>query len=190
MPVSTHVTICVLSRMFGCKRCPKKLCNAFASFPCTPHVSSITYPKVDVQIPTTPEFSVADLECDRHLVILVQHLMEALARVRFHLNVVRIAEGKQGCEEEQKCSELHHDGRESADWSMSLVIEVRSSFVSKMHRWRVWKAEMIREWYSWQQGVNLTSQQACVATFNVLILLQLLLAQRAECDLFRHQLRQ
>lgn len=47
------------------------------------------YPKVDFQVSTSAKLSVADLECDRHPVVLVQLLVEALALVRLHLDVVR-----------------------------------------------------------------------------------------------------
>lgn len=40
-----------------------------------------TYPEVDLEIPATTMFSITGLECDGHLVVLVEHLVEALALV-------------------------------------------------------------------------------------------------------------
>jgi hypothetical protein len=54
--------------------------------------SNPTYPEVQIQVPTASKLPVADLEGNGHPVVGVQHLVEALARVRSELNVVRIAE--------------------------------------------------------------------------------------------------
>ena len=51
-----------------------------------------TYPKVNVQTPATAKLPVSDLERNRHLVVFVQRLVEALPRVRFQLDVVRAGE--------------------------------------------------------------------------------------------------
>lgn len=49
----------------------------------------LTHPKVNLEVPAATKFSVADLEGDGHLVVLVQRLVEAFAHVGLHLNVVR-----------------------------------------------------------------------------------------------------
>jgi hypothetical protein len=54
------------------------------------------YPEVYIQVPTPAELAVADLERDRHLVVLVQLLVEALAHVGLHLDVVGGREGEEG----------------------------------------------------------------------------------------------
>jgi hypothetical protein len=53
-----------------------------------------TNPKVYVQVSTAAKLAVADLESDCHLVVRVQLLVEAFARVRLELNVVRRADGE------------------------------------------------------------------------------------------------
>ena len=70
----------------------------------------MTYPEINVQISTPSKFSVAHLERDRHLVILVQRLMKALAGVCSHLDVVRIADGEEGDEGEEEPEYRGHDG--------------------------------------------------------------------------------
>lgn len=70
----------------------------------------MTYPEINVQIATASKFSVAHLKCDRHLVILVQRLVEALAGVCSHLNVVRIADGEEGDEGEEEPEHWSHSG--------------------------------------------------------------------------------
>jgi hypothetical protein len=47
-----------------------------------------TDPEIDLQVSAPAKLSVADLEGDRHLVVLVQLLVEAFSRVRLHLDVV------------------------------------------------------------------------------------------------------
>lgn len=70
----------------------------------------MTYPKINVQIATSSKLSVAHLERDRHLVILVKRLVEALAGVCSHLNVVRIANGEEGDEGEEEPEYRSHGG--------------------------------------------------------------------------------
>ena len=48
----------------------------------------LSYPKVNLQIPTAGKLTVADLEGDGHLVVSVQGLVEALAGMCFHLNIM------------------------------------------------------------------------------------------------------
>lgn len=50
-------------------------------------------PKVQLQVARAPEFPVPDLERHRHLVAFVQVLVEAFARVRAQLDVVRLGYG-------------------------------------------------------------------------------------------------
>ena len=54
------------------------------------------YPEIDIEIPTSSEFSVADLEGYRHLIVFVELFVEAFSRMRSHLDVV----GKSGSEED------------------------------------------------------------------------------------------
>lgn len=48
----------------------------------------MTYPEIDIQVAGAAEFTIADLERDRHFVILAQVLVEALEIVRGQGNVV------------------------------------------------------------------------------------------------------
>lgn len=50
--------------------------------------SAATYPKVDLQIAAAAKLAVTDLEGDRHLIVAVQCLVEAFARVGAELDVV------------------------------------------------------------------------------------------------------
>lgn len=61
-------------------------------------------PEVDLEVPAAAKLAVAHLECDRHLVVLVQLLVEALPHVRLHLDVVRRHEPDEGarrCEDRE-----------------------------------------------------------------------------------------
>lgn len=80
--------------------------------PC-PHIDfgtlvCVTYPKIDVQIPTAPEFSISYLECNGHLVFSVQIFMETLARVCLQLDVMCITDGGDGSEYEEDVEEKSH----------------------------------------------------------------------------------
>lgn len=55
----------------------------------------LAYPEVNLQVPTAPEFPIADLKGDGHLVVLVQGLVETLALVGLHLDAVRRNKGQQ-----------------------------------------------------------------------------------------------
>jgi hypothetical protein len=70
--------------------------------------SGPTYPEVQIQVATSSKLAVADLEGDGHPVVGVQHLVEALARVRSELDVVRIAENHTGQEYQQRTEEARH----------------------------------------------------------------------------------
>lgn len=70
----------------------------------------MSYPEINVQVPTTPKLSVADLECHRHLVIFVQLFVKALARMRFHLDVVGIAGREEGGEDQKQARDQRHIG--------------------------------------------------------------------------------
>ena len=60
------------------------------------------YPEVDVQVLAAAKLSVADLECHRHLVVLVQLLVEAFSRVRAEIYVVGESRAQQrACEEKR-----------------------------------------------------------------------------------------
>ena len=68
-----------------------------------------THPEVNLQISRTAKLSVSNLEGDRHLIILVEDLVEAFSLMGAHLNVVR----KRSGEEAQKGGEYWevHRGR-------------------------------------------------------------------------------
>ena len=53
------------------------------------------YPKVDIEVAAASKFPISNLECNCHLVILVEFLMEAFSRVGAHLDVV----GEDGADE-------------------------------------------------------------------------------------------
>jgi len=60
----------------------------------------LIYPEVKLQIPTSTELPIADLERDSHFVILMQLLVETFSWMRLHLNVVGGGETQQptrGC---------------------------------------------------------------------------------------------
>lgn len=69
-----------------------------------------THPKVDIQIPTSSKFSIADLERDGHAIVLMEILVEALSGVGPQLNVVRIAEGEQRQHRNQNAEKERHRG--------------------------------------------------------------------------------
>lgn len=69
-----------------------------------------TYPEVQVQVSTASKLPIADLESDSHPVVGVQHLVEALARVRSELHVMRIAEHDAGEKHQQGIEDACHDG--------------------------------------------------------------------------------
>jgi hypothetical protein len=79
----------------------------------------IAHPEINLQVPAASKLAVADLECDRHLVVLVQGLVEALALVGLHLDVVRGRER----DEAARCSE-DGEGREQHDWRRAAVLWV------------------------------------------------------------------
>lgn len=61
------------------------------------------YPKVDIQVSCAAKLSVADLERDGHLVILVKGLVEAFAAVGGQLYVVgRHGREQPGCCKQQR----------------------------------------------------------------------------------------
>ena len=59
-----------------------------------------THPEINLQIPAPAELPVSDLKCDRHLVPLVQVLVEAFSRMRIQLDVVGPGQGDEEDEEE------------------------------------------------------------------------------------------
>jgi hypothetical protein len=58
--------------------------------------SGQTHPEVNVQVSATAKLAVADLEGDGHLVVGVQLLVEAFARVGSELDVVGGGEAYEG----------------------------------------------------------------------------------------------
>ncbi len=62
-------------------------------------------PKVDVEAPTAAELPVADLECDGHFVVFVEGFVEAFFGVGFELDIVRVAGGDEGEDEEEEVEE-------------------------------------------------------------------------------------
>ena len=70
----------------------------------------LTHPEIDLEIPTASKLSVADLECDSHLVVLVQRLVEAFTLVGLHLDVVCRYEGEEAARRSEDCERLEqHD---------------------------------------------------------------------------------
>lgn len=55
-----------------------------------------TYVEIDVEVPRTAKLPVADLECDRHFIVLVQFLVEAFSRMRLQYDVVGEDGGEEG----------------------------------------------------------------------------------------------
>jgi hypothetical protein len=47
-----------------------------------------SYPKINVQVPTTSKFAIANLESHGHLVVGMELFVEAFFRVRLELDVV------------------------------------------------------------------------------------------------------
>jgi hypothetical protein len=70
-----------------------------------------THPKVDVQVARAAKLAVADLERDRHLVVAVQGLVEALAPVRRERNVVPGHERRQQQQARGRHREEPQEGR-------------------------------------------------------------------------------
>ena len=60
-----------------------------------------THPEVNLQIPRTSKFPISDLKCDRHLIILMQNLVEAFLLMGAQLDVVSHG----GCQEAQQGEE-------------------------------------------------------------------------------------
>ena len=79
---------------------PIHLINTIPQPPTFYFIAAIsTYPKIDIQVPAPAELSIAHLKCDRHLVVFMQVLVEAFARMGFHLDIVGIRQSEQrnGC---------------------------------------------------------------------------------------------
>lgn len=90
------------------------------------------YPEINVQVSAAAEFPVADLEGHRHLVVLVQLLVEALALVRFHLDIMRRRQGEQAARrcEEAKWREEHCCGERRSGF---VVLLQRGAIVLEMY---------------------------------------------------------
>ena len=70
------------------------------------------YPEVHVKVPCTAKFPIPNLECDRHLVIFVQLLVEAFSRVGLELDIVCQRGSKEcGGRNEKGGCEAHGDGQ-------------------------------------------------------------------------------
>jgi len=67
-----------------------------------------THPEVHIQVSTSSEFPVTDLEGDGHPVVGVQHFVEALARVSPQLHVVRKSEHNAGQQHQQRVEDGRH----------------------------------------------------------------------------------
>lgn len=71
-----------------------------------------TYPEIHLEVPGASEFAIADLERHGHLVVFVEDLVEAFARVGAHLDVVAPRcggeEGEERAEEDE--GEAEHGG--------------------------------------------------------------------------------
>lgn len=55
-----------------------------------------TYVEINVEVSRATKFTVANLECDSHLVVLVQFLVETFSGMRFEDNVVGEDTGQEG----------------------------------------------------------------------------------------------
>ena len=64
-----------------------------------------TYPKINLDAPTTALFPVANLECHCHLVAIVQLLVEAFPRMCTKVDVVRQRQWRQQREEQRSQKE-------------------------------------------------------------------------------------
>lgn len=71
-----------------------------------------SYPEVDLQIATAPEFAITDLKADRHFVIFVQRFMVAFSRVSLKLDGVCSHSGDppQRGDQEGCCGKSHGGG--------------------------------------------------------------------------------
>jgi hypothetical protein len=69
----------------------------------------LTHPEFDVQVPASSKLAIADLECDCHLVVLVQLFVETFAHVGLHLDVMGGGQGEERarCYEETERREQH-----------------------------------------------------------------------------------
>lgn len=74
---------------------------------------SKTYPEVNIQPARASKFPVANLEGYRHLVVLVERLVEAFFGMRTDVNVVGRSDSRQGQQERRE--EPHDGGREYGD---------------------------------------------------------------------------
>ena len=89
-----------------------------------------THPEVKLQVSTASELSVADLERDRHLIVRMQRLVKAFARMRLHLDIVRMAEAEAG---EDGQEQIHEDGH--SDVAPGAVIRWSSRAMSFVLTW-------------------------------------------------------
>lgn len=105
-----------------------------------PPIDVFTHPEVNVQVAATAKFAVADLEGHGHLVVGMELLVEAFARVGLELDVVgrgeadEIAEGgDNGGGREQHCGGLRSTAVAGRRYS-GLLLELRGAGVRSVDR--------------------------------------------------------
>lgn len=106
-----HTALMDLVAARWCLDLSTSVSNCCCAFACVSRPNA--YPEIDFQIAAAAKLSVANLECDRHLVVLVQLFVEAFALVGLHLDVVRRSEREQTARsgEKTKGREQHlYDG--------------------------------------------------------------------------------
>lgn len=77
-----------------------------------------THPEVNVQVAVPAEFSITDLERDRHLVVLVELFVKAFFRVGLHLDIVGCGEAKQASYggKDRRLREQHRECASKGSW--------------------------------------------------------------------------
>lgn len=74
------------------------------------HATEGTHPEVKLQIPRATKLPIPNLECDRHLIIFMQDLVEAFSLMGAHLDVVREGGGEEAQESGEQL-EAHGGGQ-------------------------------------------------------------------------------
>jgi hypothetical protein len=103
-------------------------CHSFV--PALRIVDNSTYPEVHVQVSTSTELPVTDLEGDGHPVVGVQHFVETLARVSPQLHVVRKGKYNAGKQHQQRVEDGRHDCGVAADQWLGVMV-VRSNATAR-----------------------------------------------------------
>jgi len=123
----------------------------------TAKAAATTYPELNIQITASPKLPVSDLERDRHLVVLVQCFVETLARMRLHLDVVRIPDREEGGEGEEEVEERSHGSDDTAIGPERSALDVcrRMYFWMWCRRWIAGQTvTRMRKVSAWRLGVE------------------------------------